>query len=123
MNILLSIAIVFLVIALFNLLKRQTEAEEEIDNIASYKADDTRLNEMAHRLDGLDDQTKAAIAKMEAIAADIGRLEEEHAQDHRDLVDIRQRYVLYRDKPDNGAGVPWAKDYECREEADHAEND
>ena len=34
---------------------------------------------------------------MNKIAEDIGRLDAQTAQDHRDLVDIRSRYILYRE--------------------------
>lgn len=37
------------------------------------------------------------IETMNKIAEDIGRLDAQTAQDHRDLVDIRQRYVLFRE--------------------------
>lgn len=37
------------------------------------------------------------IETMNKIAEDIGRLDAQTAQDHRDLVDIRSRYILYRE--------------------------
>lgn len=37
------------------------------------------------------------IETMNKIAEDIGRLDAQTSQDHRDLVDIRSRYILYRE--------------------------
>lgn len=54
------------------------------------------------------------IKKMNAITADIRRLDEMVTQDHRDLVDIRERYILYR-KPIN-----WAGDYKEAESEDRS---
>lgn len=46
---------------------------------------------------------------MDEIASSIER-------DHKDLVDIRERYILWREPQETGAGVPWAKDYKCKED-------
>jgi predicted PurR-regulated permease PerM len=37
------------------------------------------------------------IEMMNKITEDIGRLDAQTSQDHRDLVDIRSRYILYRE--------------------------
>lgn len=37
------------------------------------------------------------VEPLNKIAEDIGRLDAQTAQDHRDLVDIRSRYILYRE--------------------------
>ena len=37
------------------------------------------------------------IETMNKITEDIGRLDAQTSQDHRDLVDIRSRYILYRE--------------------------
>ena len=64
---------------------------------------------IAERFDKEDERIEDIISKLEAITVDIKRLDETTAQDHRDLVDIRERYILWR-KPIN-----WAGDYEEQE--------
>ena len=49
--------------------------------------------EVQERMKEIDD----VIETMNKIAEDIGRLDAQTAQDHRDLVDIRSRYILYRE--------------------------
>ena len=70
--------------------------------------------------------------RLEEIAKDIGRLDNQQSIDHKNLVDIRKRYVLFKPKTEeisaeefaekvnavltNGAGVSWAKDFPCNDE-------
>ena len=64
---------------------------------------------IAERFGKEDERVEDIISQLEAITTDIKRLDETTAQDHRDLVDIRERYILWR-KPIN-----WAGDYEEQE--------
>lgn len=123
MSILLSIAIICLAAGFFNILKHQIEMSEEIDDLASYKADDTRVTEISHRMDLGDEETKKIVARLNELAEDIGRLDAMNTKDHHDLVDIRQRYILFREPSDNGAGVSWAKDYACTEEKEEVKDE
>lgn len=70
--------------------------------------------------------------RLEEIAKDIGRLDNQQSIDHKNLVDIRKRYVLFKPKTEeisaeefaekvnavltNGAGVSWAKEFPCNDE-------
>lgn len=70
--------------------------------------------------------------KLDAIIEDITRLDNQQSIDHKNLVDIRKRYVLFKPKTEeisaeefaekvnavltNGAGVSWAKDFPCNDE-------
>lgn len=80
-----------------NSLKTMTELQVTKDEADSNSAE----------IDGI-------IKKMNGITADINRLDEMVTQDHRDLVDIRERYILYR-KPIN-----WAGDYKEAESEDRS---
>ena len=64
------------------------------------------------------DSIKDITARLEEIAKDIKRLDERTEVDHKNLVDIRQRYILYKEPtvPVINGGVPWAKDIKCKEE-------
>ena len=64
---------------------------------------------IAERFGKEDERVEDIISQLEAITTDVKRLDETTAQDHRDLVDIRERYILWR-KPIN-----WAGDYEEQE--------
>lgn len=112
-NTIMSLAIILVVIGFFIILKRETDTEVEVTELSTMKADDKRVTAIAEQLEGIDEQTKDALRRMEEIAASIGKMEEEHAQDHRDLVDIRERYVLYREPTNTGAGVAWASEQKC----------
>lgn len=97
-NIITSIAIALIVleIAIMNTKQKvDEEAIEEIEEVIEKKPSMVEIEEI--------------ISRLEAIAADIKRLDESTAQDHRDLVDIRERYILWR-KPIN-----WAGEYEEQE--------
>lgn len=97
-NTITTIAIVTIVIEIVIMntkMKVTDEILEEIDEAVDKKPSSVEIEEI--------------ISKLEAIAADIKRLDETTAQDHRDLVDIRERYILWR-KPIN-----WAGEYEEQE--------
>lgn len=85
----------------FNALKKYTEE--------SVKTSNGNFASIATRFAKEDERIEDIISQLEAITADIKRLDETTAQDHRDLVDIRERYILWR-KPIN-----WAGDYEEQE--------
>lgn len=106
-SIITSIAIALLVAGLLILNARQNSIEEEVDNIATEKADDKRVTEISNDLDKNEvkvaywqDEIDKVIKQMQEIVEDIGRLDEQHTQDHRDLVDIRERYILWREEKD-----------------------
>lgn len=85
----------------FNALKKFTDECNKTAN--------GNFTAIAERFDKENDRIEDIISQLEAITADIKRLDETTAQDHRDLVDIRERYILWR-KPIN-----WAGDYEEQE--------
>lgn len=64
------------------------------------------------------DSIKDITARLEEIAKDIKRLDERTDADHKNLVDIRERYILFRTPttPAENSGVEWAKDIKCKEE-------
>lgn len=83
--------------------------DESIDN-------DLDLAEMkiAFNKDSIEEIT----ARLEEIVKDIKRLDERSDADHKNLVDIRERYILFRTPtaPAENSGVEWADSYTCREE-------
>ena len=85
----------------FNALKKFTDECNKTAN-GNFASIATRFAKEDERIEDI-------ISQLEAITADIKRLDETTAQDHRDLVDIRERYILWR-KPIN-----WAGDYEEQE--------
>lgn len=64
-----------------------------------------------------DDEIDQIIARMDQIVADIAELNKEHISDHRDLVDIRQRYILYREPSHPNGGVQWSEEIKASEDA------
>ena len=106
-SIITSVAIALLVVGLLILNTKTNNLEEEVDNIATEKADDKRVTEISNDLDKNEvqvaywqEEIDKVIKQMQEIVEDIGRLDEQHAQDHRDLVDIRERYILWREEKD-----------------------
>ena len=107
-------AICLLTVAIVILTVKHKINEEEIDNIISDKADETRVDgicsnigQMSVDLDRIEMQTAKAndeindiLKKLNAIAEDIGRLDAMTKRDHSDLVDIRERYLLWREPVD-----------------------
>lgn len=62
------------------------------------------------------DEIELIIARLEQITADIAELNKEHISDHRDLVDIRTRYINYREPITPNGGVHWADEHKCEED-------
>lgn len=74
---------------------------------------------IAERFDKENDRIEDIISQLEAITADIKRLDEEVAKVKKDERDLRSYYVNYREPtalPVYEAGVPWAKDYKVGED-------
>ena len=63
-----------------------------------------------------DSEIDQIIARMDQITADIARMDQMTAQDHRDLVDIRMRYINYRTPVQSNGGVDWAPEFPSQEE-------
>ena len=68
-------------------------------------------------VDHYDSEIDQIIARMDQIVADIAELNKEHISDHRDLVDIRQRYILYREPSHPNGGVQWSEEIKASEDA------
>lgn len=62
------------------------------------------------------DEIELIIARLDQIVADIAELNKEHISDHRDLVDIRTRYINYRQPITPNGGVHWADEHKCEED-------
>lgn len=67
-----------------------------------------------------DSEIDRILKQLNEITADIARMDSMTAQDHRDLVDIRMRYVNYREPVQNNGGVDWAPEFPTQEE-EHGE--
>ena len=130
MNIVLGIAtmVMMAVIIYLNVRLNNHEADTNLE-IEELKTKYDHIEKMDEAIDkGLDlaemritsneDSIKEIIAKLEEIAKDIKRLDERSDADHKNLVDIRQRYILYKEPtvPVINGGVQWAKDIKCKEE-------
>lgn len=100
-NIITSIAIALIVleIVIINVKqKADSEAVERIEDMIIKKPSSVEVKELSSKLEAIDGRVN-----LNEIA--IKLLNDKAAQDHRDLVDIRERYILWR-KPIN-----WAGDY------------
>lgn len=62
------------------------------------------------------DEIELIIARLDQIVADIAELNKENISDHRDLVDIRTRYINYREPITPNGGVQWADEHKCEED-------
>lgn len=74
---------------------------------------------IAERFDKENDRIEDIISRLEAITADIKRLDEEVTKVKKDERDLRSYYVNYREPtalPIYDAGVPWARDYRVGED-------
>lgn len=91
-----------------NIDKRITNTHERIDNVI------TVHNAAIEHYDSEIDQI---IDRMDQIVADIAELNKEHISDHRDLIDIRQRYILYREPLHPNGGVQWSEEIKASEDA------
>lgn len=115
-NIIMAIAIVVLTAAICILTKKQIDVEKELDIMATKPIEKPDLDEVERKFAEANAEIEKIFARLEEIADDIGRLDEMQKQDRRDLVDIRQRYVLFRQPLTNDAGVPWAPEYRCKDD-------
>lgn len=93
-----------------NLLNTVEGIEDDIDEIT----DDSENHEM--QIARANDLIADIIAKLEAITADIHQIDERTKKDHCDLVDIRTRYVNFRNPVQSNAGVEWSNDHKCKED-------
>ena len=115
-NIIMAIAIVALTAAICILTKKQIDVEKELDIMATKPIEKPDLDEVEQKFAEANAEIEKIFARLEEIADDIGRLDEMQKQDRRDLVDIRQRYILFRQPLTNDAGVPWASEYRCKDD-------
>ncbi len=130
MNIVLGIATVVMmgVVIYLNVRLNNHEADTNLE-IEGLKTKYGYIEKLDESIDnGLDlaemqiatnnDSIKDITARLEEIAKDIKRLDERTEVDHKNLVDIRTRYILYKEPtvPVINGGVPWAKDTKCKEE-------
>ena len=109
-NIIMTIAImgILLTLGLIVLARKQHLLDEELEIIES-KDSTAELKVQIERL----------LSITEKLANDYALIEEQRKQDRRELIDIKQRYILYREPVDKGSGVPWASEYKCKEEEEH----
>lgn len=123
--ILIWLAVLVLGAAVIDQRKAFAKLEEiemrSISSLATIKQDmDKRMDGFVSihnaSVDHYDSEIDQIIARMDQITADIAELNKEHQQDRRDLVDIRQRYILYREPKHPNGGVEWAKDIRCSED-------
>lgn len=118
-TIITAIAIALLSLAVVVLNTKTKVIEEEIDSMTTAEIAETKIEDVEEKCVEAKAEIDMILARLDEIAADIGRLDEMYKQDHSDLVDIRKRYILFREPITNGAGVTWAKDYPCNEEAEN----
>lgn len=115
-NIIMAIAIVVLTAAICVLTKKQIDVEKELDIMATTPIEKPELDEVEQKFTEANAEIEKILARLEEIADDIGRLDEMQKQDRHELIDIQRRYILYREPVDNGAGVPWASEYRCKDD-------
>lgn len=115
-NAIMCIAICLLTAAIAVLTKKQIDVEKELDIMATTPTEKPELDEVEQKFTEANAEIEKILARIEEIADDIGRLDEMQKQDRRDLVDIRQRYILFRQPLTNDAGVPWASEYRCKDD-------
>ena len=92
----------------------QKMIDQRIDNIITVH--NSTVEHYDERLDEKDDEIKMIISRLDQIVADIAELNKEHISDHRDLVDIRMRYINYREPVQSNGGVDWAPEFPTQEE-------
>ena len=111
-TVMMSVAIALLVIITAMTQKRLNQIDDTIDEINEQVSEDgattfaTKVftekkidefdRELKQRTTDYYDQMAPVFDLLEYIIKDIQRLDETTYRDHRDLVDIRQRYVLYK---------------------------
>lgn len=132
MNIVLGIAtmVMMAVVIYLNVRLNNHEADTnlEIEGLNTKYDRIEKMDEAIDKdLDGVElqvakqhDDIADIISKLESITKDIEKLNERTEVDHKNLVDIRQRYILYKEPtvPVINSGAPWAKDIKCKEEDD-----
>lgn len=112
-TIMMSVAIALLVIVTAMTQKRLNQIDDSLDDINEQVSEDgattfaTKVftekkidefdRELKQRTTDYYDQMTPVFDLLEYIIKDIERLDNMTAQDHRDLVDIRSRYILYRE--------------------------
>ena len=72
-------------------------------------------------VDHYDSEIDQIIDRMDQIVADIAELNKEHISDHRDPVDIRQRYILYREPSHPNGG--YTGGFVCKDDQDEQEEE
>lgn len=130
MNIVLAVAtmVMMAVVIYLNVRLNNHEADTnlEIEDLKNRYDKISQIDDSIDKdLDGVElqvakqhDDIADIISKLESITKDIEKLNERTEVDHKNLVDIRQRYILYKEPtvPVINGGVPWAKDIKCKEE-------
>lgn len=117
-TIMMSVAIALLVIVTAMTQKRLNQIDDSLDDINEQVSEDgattfaTKVftekkidefdRELKQRTTDYYDQMTPVFDLLEYIIKDIERLDNMTAQDHRDLVDIRSRYILYREPAQEG---------------------
>jgi len=112
-TIMMSVAIALLVIVTAMTQKRLNQIDDSLDDINEQVSEDgattfaTKVftekkidefdRELKQRTTDYYDQMTPVFDLLEYIIKDIQRLDETTYRDHRDLVDIRSRYVLYKE--------------------------
>ena len=104
-NLIIAVAIAVMAIAIVILSVRVKVTEESLDEIDVDKLN-ARIDQMDKDLDRCelqlnddaeDPEIKEILEKMKKITDDIERIDQQRVIDHADLVDIRERYILWRD--------------------------
>lgn len=99
-----------------------SDTDKRVENLINVaKAQNKTISEMDKDLDKLEVQSsyneeaiEKIVKQLEDITKDIKRLDELTEKDHKNLVDIRQRYILWREPGTPViSGVPWAKEQKC----------
>lgn len=112
-TVMMSVAIALLVIVTAMTQKRLNQIDDSLDDINEQVSEDGATTfatkvftekkidefdaELHKQITGYYDTMEPVFDLLEYIIKDIERLDNMTAQDHRDLVDIRQRYVLFRE--------------------------
>lgn len=123
MNIVLGIATMVMmgVVIYLNVRLNNHEADTNLE-IESLKTKYGYIEKLDESIDSDLDSAEMHIneitARLEEIAKDIKRLDERTEVDHKNLVDIRRRYVLFKEPnvPVINGGVPWAKEHKVGED-------
>ena len=110
-NIIIMIAVVVMAIAIIIMSVKVRITEESVGDFDwdeyNKKMDelDRELDQNKNNVDNWQAAMNSIIERMDNVANDIARLDERIGTDHLNLVDIRSRYVLYREpiqEEDNG---------------------